>query len=513
MHPFSFLLIPTALVLALQAAAQDESLEGALPDFSFAGYDHGESAPPDVDGRTLDVTDFGAVPDDGRDDAAAIQRAFDVAERVAPCVVYFPPGRFQLGTVDGPPIEPLTMTASDVVLRGSGHEAGGTELFLARHLDARDPEKMWTTPYALQLGPASIAQGAPARVVSAYDGPTDELLLDDVRDLAVGDWVRVAGRTPELNAAFVAPLEPEPEWTRMLEQGVQVSQRLQVAAVKGERVVLRAPLQIALTLEEPRDLELVVSEQTMGRGIGVEDLAFVGNWTRPFRHHRSDVDDGGWSLLQLRNVTDSWIRRCRFTDVNRPWVLSRCANVSVLDAYTDGNRGHHASGLSEATHCLVAWYADRAGHHHGPGVQARAAGNVFHAVTWPASTSFEAHANYPMLTLFDACRGALRYGHWGGDRRGLPNHLGGLVFWNFEQVGAPVRDFEFWRPRSRGVHGRVVPPVIVGWFGPAEAESSLAEGQARALLSKGAAVEPASLWKLQLAERLGGELPKWLTER
>lgn len=536
MHP-SFIPLLLAPLLqhpvapnALDApAAQQRAASHAFPDlnsslwpwdYSFAGYRRGEEALPEARGPVLDVTDFGAIPDDGRDDAVAIQRALTAAESNAPCVVYFPPGRFQLGSTKAPPSAPLTMTASHVVLRGSGHGAGGTELFLAHHLQALNPEQMWTTPYALQLGPRSIEQGVPARVIRAgFEAPVQKPLqwfaleLDHVDGLMPGDWLRIAGRHPAINAAWIAPRKVESEWTRMIEKGVQVSQRLQIKRIDGKVVWLHAPLRLPLLMTALEQLELVATKQTLGSEIGVEDLAFVGAWQAPFKHHKDDVHDGGWSLLRLQNVVDSWIARCRFTDVNRPWVVASSANVSVLDSFTDGNKGHHATGLSEATNCLVAWYDDRAGHHHGPGVQARSAGNVFHRVTWTATNSFEAHANYPMLTLFDECRGALRYGHWGGDRRALPNHLGGLAFWNFEQIGAPVRDFEFWRARKHGVHGRVMPPVIVGWFGAAEPESSLAEGQARALQSKGEAVKPASLWKQQLAGRLGFELPAWLTER
>lgn len=486
-----------------------------LYDFSFAGYHHGEVALPELSGPVLDITDFGALPNDGQDDAAAIQRAFTAAEAAAPCVVFFPPGRFQLGDPDGPPIEPLTMTASGVVLRGSGAGSlgeGGTELYMPEHLNATQPENLWTTPYAIQLGPRAVASGPAAKMLSKYKQTTHAIELDDAGELAAGDWVLIQGRTPKWNATWIAPFAMEPEWTRMAENGVQIAQRLQIESVEEHTVRLHAPLRIPVALSQAIDLELTVRSQVLGSEIGVEDLAFVGNWKTPFKHHKDDVHDGGWSLLQMQNVTNSWIARCRFTDVNRPWDLTRCANVSVLDSFTDGNAGHHATGLSEATNCLIAWYDDRAGHQHGPGVQARCAGNVFHQVTWTETNSFEAHANYPMLTLFDECHGALRYGHWGGDRRALPNHLGGLTFWNFEQTGAPTKDFEFWRNRKFGVHGRVVPPVIVGWFGKAESGTNLAKGQTQRIEFKGAVASPQSVWRAQLKLRLD-ELPAWLAER
>lgn len=51
-----------------------------LLDFSYAGYKHGETAPPDVWtlGYTVyDVTDYGAIPDDGKSDRNAILKILD----------------------------------------------------------------------------------------------------------------------------------------------------------------------------------------------------------------------------------------------------------------------------------------------------------------------------------------------------------------------------------------------------------------------------------------------------
>jgi hypothetical protein len=61
------------------AILSDETLAGTyLPDFSYAGYHWGEEPPPHPP-PTLDVTDFGAAPDDGEDDTAAILKAVDAA--------------------------------------------------------------------------------------------------------------------------------------------------------------------------------------------------------------------------------------------------------------------------------------------------------------------------------------------------------------------------------------------------------------------------------------------------
>lgn len=69
-----------------------------LPDFSYAGYHWGEEEPPRP-AATIEVTAFGAVPDDGADDTAAILGAVAAAHRsTEPAVVAFPRGASSCGT-------------------------------------------------------------------------------------------------------------------------------------------------------------------------------------------------------------------------------------------------------------------------------------------------------------------------------------------------------------------------------------------------------------------------------
>lgn len=73
-----------------QSLEEDE--EPIFPDFSYAGYHHGEQSIPEVSGPVFNVTDYGAVPDDSQDDQAGIQEAIDVA-RCYPlccrCVLFY----------------------------------------------------------------------------------------------------------------------------------------------------------------------------------------------------------------------------------------------------------------------------------------------------------------------------------------------------------------------------------------------------------------------------------------
>ena len=45
-----------------------QSDDNYLPDFSYAGFENGNSPLPTASGQVIRVADFGAVPDDGKDD-------------------------------------------------------------------------------------------------------------------------------------------------------------------------------------------------------------------------------------------------------------------------------------------------------------------------------------------------------------------------------------------------------------------------------------------------------------
>ncbi len=52
--------------------------------------------------REVRVTDFGAVPDDGKDDTQAILAALEECKRRAPCVLVFPKGRYDVHAGSNP---------------------------------------------------------------------------------------------------------------------------------------------------------------------------------------------------------------------------------------------------------------------------------------------------------------------------------------------------------------------------------------------------------------------------
>jgi hypothetical protein len=87
-----------------------------------------------------------------------------------------------------------------------------------------------------------------------------------------------------------------------------------------------------------------------------------------------------------------------------------------------------------------------------------------------------------------------------------PNHLKGLVLWNFKRTDSAKPVVDFW-PETQIYSGRIVDPIVVGLHG---ATSTFKATQIRLLLSNGKKVSIESLYEYQLKKRLG-YLPQWVS--
>jgi hypothetical protein len=475
--------------------------EAVLADFSYAGYRRSEVPLPDVAGPVFEVTAFGARPDDNRSDRDAIQAAIDAAAAAGGGVVFFPPGRFHLNTWKEPG-EPLRIRTSGIVLRGSGAWPGGTELFMEAPLEPLDPEKFYSTPEILLIQPELTATVHRAEVTALARRGSFRLAVSDPGNFAVGDWITLQLDDPAAVASALAPRTAAPEWTRLTEDGLSVRERHQVAAIEGDTLVLAEPLHLDV------DPAYAWSVRTYPHleEIGIEDLAFRGNWMGAFKHHRSALDDSAWSCLQVNQVVNGWIRRCRFLHWNEVVNLHDSSFFTVLHTRIEGNPGHFGIHTRRGNGVLIALGADLAGQWHGPSVGYQSAGTVFWRYHYPADSSFDAHGSGPYATLLDANRGGLLRGRTGGPLEAQPNHLRGFTLWNFEHLGPPLFQYDFWAEDAT-TRDRFLFPVVVGFHGTA---SSFEEDDLAVAESIGAPVAPASLFEAQLARRLGG-LPAFLS--
>ena len=513
------------------------SEENVLLDFSFAGYKHGEEEPADVWAlgyKKYDVTDYGAVPNDGKSDRQAFLNAVDAAlgnkgwkvvgnkystqeeGMKANAIIYFPAGEYILfdentDKIDGD-CKMIEIRASNIVIAGAGRDKTVLEM-----KDPYTPPSGNPNDYATNLLTFNSWIGYNNYPLSDVTGDAKKgdysVELASTAGITAGMWVCLAvkNNSPEVIAEEMYPYEVEPGMTEMINNGVQVEEIHQVVSVDGNKVQFKDPVMHGVN----KDWGWKLYKFNYHENVGVEDLTFRGH-AKPGFIHGNWAAGSEFQFLDMGRVVNGWIRRVHFNNVTTGASLTGCANISAYDILIDGNRGHNSLNAKGGTsRSLFANIIDKseyngipdAGQHHGVGVSGRASGNVFWNCVWGNEANFEAHAAQPRATLFDSCKGGFLRDHQGGDVANLPNHMHDLTIWNFEATNAPnmADNFTWWTGNK---YWRFMPPTIVGFHG---APVNFNPEEVKLNESPGVAVEPASLYEAQMERRLG-YVPAWLTK-
>ncbi|WP_298363861.1 DUF4955 domain-containing protein [uncultured Lutibacter sp.] len=492
----------TSKVWADFKSSKTTGKEAILPDFSYAGYKYSEVEIPTVNYKLFDVTKFGAIPNDLNSDKNAIKKAIKAAEKYGEGIVYFPKGKYYINTQNDD-ISIIEIKSSKIVFRGEDKE--NTILFFDKDLPPTDPNKLWSCPSAIKVK-AKENDKFITKIIGDSKRETFSIKVEDASKIKKGDWiiVKVKNNSKELIKSDIGPLEPHEKWKKILNEGVMVNERHQVASVKGKTITLVSP--IHYDIESKYGWEILKFEHV--NHVGFENLTFKGNWTKKFVHHKNAQHDGGWSILSLSDAVDSWIQNCTFKNVNNAASISSSAACTVLNVEIKGNIGHAAiHAANGSTGILLAKINDEAGMHHSVGVGGGSTtGTVIWRCTYPSHTCYESHASQPRCTLLDNVKGGFFAGRAGGAIQSLPNHGRYLVFWNYNETDEAEKDFRFIATNSW--YWRNVPPIIVGFHG---AGTTFKKDEVQIVESNGTPVKPESLFEEQLKLRLG-KLPNWISK-
>lgn len=498
--------------------------DNVLLDFSYAGYKHGETAPPDVYSlgyKVYNVADYGAVPNDGLSDRDAFLKAFQDAigpgakhNPSAKAIIYFPEGEFILHTSAddvGGKSSALLLRVGDFVLKGAGRDKT-TLLMTDPNLPANSD--MYSSPVLIDLRHYSGLTDLTPVTSDAKKG-SFSLNVASSKGISAGDWVCLflQNNDKDLIAEELSPYSVEATMTDILNEGVKVFDYHQVASVVGNTVTFVEPIM----KEVSSKWGWKICKYPHYENVGVEDITFKGRAKDDFLHHGSWQDDGAYKMVNMSRITNGWIRRVRFTSVSEASSIINSANVSVYDVIIDGNRGHSAIRAQGSSRIFIGAVIDKsdgpltvgrtwkegAGQFHACGVAKPSMGTVLWRNVWGSDSCFESHATQPRATLIDNCAGGWLQYRQGGHESQVPNHLGDLVVWNFKSTTAFAGDWLWW---SSGKWWKFLPPVIVGFHGEA---CSFDASQVKVDAYHGTKVDPESLYEAQLRNRLG-YVPAWL---
>lgn len=462
-----------------------------LPDFSYAGYHFSEKPIPAQEGRRVfNVTDFGAVPDDENFDDEAIQAAIRAAEASPDGgVVFFPKGRFLIAP-DRDSTRHIRISQSNIVLKGSGSQKGGTEIYQANmRINGRQfvfkPEK----PEGKKL----------TKIIRNADRESFWVEVEDASTIRVGQDVVIRHRSEEYTRMHFGEFPLKPQWARLFGEkgGMQIFEIHTVDEIDGNRVRFRNPIHFDLQLVKTADFELhsfhAINE------CGIEDIRFSSNWKsypEEFVHHKDAIHDYAYETIGMEYVKNSWVRNCVFEDINECLMIRSGYQISVIDNEFVGKKGHTSVHARTGYGVLIKNCRFNNAQHHGPGTGYSAVGTVITQCSLGTDQNFDIHSGQPIATLFDQIEGGVFY-NLGGPEPGHPHHGRHLVLWNFFHRSNRDQRYNFWDMERRRNY-TIPAPLICGF----RSNTRVSFDNAGINQMQGKKVFPASLFEAQLALRL-----------
>lgn len=498
--------------------------ENVLLDFSYAGYKHGEVAPPDVWGLGYKVYDVskreGFDPTGQTSSRAAFiallkelhlyrETTSDPANPTANAIIYFPAGDYVLHDEsddvkrDTPLVDKETgkvvaeYKSSDIIIQGGNFIIKGagrdkTRLIM-KTKNYPATADMWSSPTMINIKNNSSRIGtdkdgneypALATVMADAAKGTFSVEVGSAAKIKAGDWVMLylQSNNPDLVTKELAPKSVDQAAMTDIKT-ICVYDYHQVKSVSGNTVTFYEP--IMHEVEAQYDWQ--IREFPHYENVGVEDLTFVGDAKEDFGHHASWEDDGAFKPIQMMRLTNSWMRRVDFEHVSEAMTFAEAANCSAYDINITGNRGHSAVRAQASSRVFIGKVLDQtsgkeclnssgdnlggpmdnAGQYHASGVSNQSMGTVLWNNTWGLDAMFESHSRQPRATLVDRCTGGFVQWRFGGDESNVPNHLRDLTIWNLNatKVKHDFKSviFKWWLSEDKW--WKIMPPIIVGFHG------------------------------------------------
>ena len=544
--------------------------DNVLLDYSYAGYDHGESAPADgfAWGYTVkNIKDYLAPGVSDRQAfinilaEAGILATKDIAgedgyknrTKEANLVIYFPEGTYVLHNNDDNTTDPskqqdakdskgnnvstaIKISASNLIIKGDG--PGKTIIKMETPNLPTSVKDTGSSPEMINIGHTNSPDqtNLTESVVSENaEKGTYSVFVSDASWVKAGDWVQLRTRSdnPDFVSEELGPIVPIKtqggnNWsiteTVASGGGIKITEFHQVKSVSSNKVTFYEPIMHSVN----KDYNWVLRQYKYLYNVGIEGITFVGHALNNYSHHGDDSEDkdkwgwqydGAYKPLVLSRVVNSWVRNVNFTSVSEAVSINESANSSAYNITIDGIRGHSAVRAQHSTRVFIGKVNDIStgndakgnpcnGQFHGCGVSKPSIGCVIWNSTWGKDACFESHATQPRATLFDNCRGGLVYYRAGGAEEENPNHLAGLTIWNLSVEGTDSHAgaFSWWSNDERW--WKIYPPIVVGTHGQSV---TFADPTVQMTYeeSTGTKVSPESLYEAQLEKRLG-YVPAWL---
>lgn len=367
-----------------------------LPDYSYAGYNHGESAPQgafSLGYQVINVKErMTAKNMTAREALISILQEKGMTKvngtnklnANAKIVIYFPAGDYVLHNDDDNTRDESKQ--KDAVDSKNNNVSSGIEIYGGNFVIKGDgPDKTRLIMETPNL-PTSISNLSSSPILLAIkhtNGPNNAgnspklasvtenakrgdftVKVSGTTGISSGQWVQLRLRSGdrELVKKEIGPIALNENWTIAkapisINQssddlyGVKITEFHQVKSAANGKITFYEPIMHDIDIKYNDTEGWEIRTYKYLENVGIEDLSFVGNALDGYAHHgeghaeQAKVGwqyDGAYKPLLLQRVVNSWVRNVHFESVSEALTFAESANSSAYDIRISGKRGHSA---------------------------------------------------------------------------------------------------------------------------------------------------------------------------
>lgn len=408
-------------------AGENWDPQGRLPYFGEAGYQGGQEPPQKP--VVHNVLEFGATPNDDKEDTQAFQKAIDATKNGA---LLIPSGRYIIRDV-------LRVSHSNIVLRGEK----GTTLYIDKSLDdIKGPSEDWNSSGGFLWVEAQNEPALDSLAVTANAKRGDySLSIKSADTIKPGSIVYLDLQDKKGSVTLERELHNGLAWGAHCTWQIpyEVLLALKVSSVTKDRVEFTQPLRI--NIDVAWNPQIIVKKTV--EEVGIENLTVEFNDV-PYAGH--NVGPNRNAIYFGRSVANSWVQSVTVLNADNG-ILTRGWSskwITVKDVVLKGRKGHHALQASSCHDCLFENFRLENEWVHALTISSHASGTVFSNGESTYVMELDHHRNGAFENLFTQIKTPVRLGIHGDNCAG-PAAGARITYWNLFGVVDPTSlpDWEY----------------------------------------------------------------------
>lgn len=367
-----------------------------LPDYSYAGYNHGESAPQgafSLGYQVINVKErMTAKNMTAREALISILQEKGMTKvngtnklnANAKIVIYFPAGDYVLHNDDDNTRDESKQ--KDAVDSKNNNVSSGIEIYGGNFVikgDGPDKTRLIMETPNLPTSISNLSSSPILLVIKHTNGPNNAgnspklasvtenakrgdftVKVSGTTGISSGQWVQLRLRSGdrELVKKEIGPIALNENWAIAkapisINQssddlyGVKITEFHQVKSAANGKITFYEPIMHDIDIKYNDTEGWEIRTYKYLENVGIEDLSFVGNALDGYAHHgeghaeQAKVGwqyDGAYKPLLLQRVVNSWVHNVHFESVSEALTFAESANSSAYDIRISGKRGHSA---------------------------------------------------------------------------------------------------------------------------------------------------------------------------